>query len=126
MLLVLAAAAQLLSSSGDTCLYLAGEIVFEQQLPPAIASDLHIRAPDLSPADGPFLPTDVGAGRRSRFIAAAHLGARYVVAYERGGRGYSIQVLTYEVKANEATLTNQRTLLKKPICPTMAAALTAP
>ncbi|WP_029912358.1 hypothetical protein [Caulobacter sp. UNC358MFTsu5.1] len=120
------AAAQLLSSSNGACFYPSGEIVLQEQLPPAVASDLWIRAPDLSPFNGPFLATDVGEGLRNRFIAAAHLGQRYVVAYERGGRGYSIQVLTYAVEAHDAKVVNQRTLYKKPVCATIAAALTAP
>jgi hypothetical protein len=120
-------AAQLVSSSGDACVYDKGEIVFQEALPAAIGMDLRLRAPDLSPAGGPFQATDIGDGPRTRFMTAARLGDRYVVAYERGGRGYNIQVLTYTLASNGlASLTNQRTTFEKPACNVIATALTTP
>jgi hypothetical protein len=127
MMWMILAAAQLVSSSGDVCIYDKGEIVFQEALPAAIGVDLRKRAPDLSPSGGPFQATDVGEGPRTRFMTAARLGDRYVVAYERGGRGYNIQVLTYTLASNGlASLTNQRTTFEKPACGVIATALTTP
>jgi hypothetical protein len=127
MFMVLAAAVHLVSPPNDVCVHDKGELVFQEQLPPAIGADLRTRAPDLSPAGGPFQATDVGDGPRTRFMTAARLGDRYVVAYEHGGRGYNIQVLTYALTSSGlATLTNQRTIFRKPACDAVAAALTAP
>ena len=71
------------------------EAVSFDQLPIAVRVDLKIRAPELSPAGGPFNASDVGVGPRTRFIAAVHYKDRYVVAYEHGGRGYHVDLLTY-------------------------------
>src|SRR5437762_2127748 len=60
MMWMILAAAQLVSSSGDVCIYDKGEIVFQEALPAAIGVDLRQRAPDLSPSGGPFQATDVG------------------------------------------------------------------
>ncbi|HWW27241.1 MAG TPA: hypothetical protein VNZ85_15265 [Caulobacter sp.] len=126
-MIVLAAAAQLASSTGDSCTYEKGESLSQQQLPEAIGADLRLRVPGMSPEGGPFLATDVGEGPRTRFISAARLGNRYVVAYERGGRGYNIQILSYTLASSGlASLTNQRTTFEKPVCGAIAAALTAP
>jgi hypothetical protein len=57
--------------------------------------DLKTRAPELSPQGGPFNASDVGVGPRTRFIAAVHYKDRYLVAYEHGGRGYHVDLLTY-------------------------------
>ena len=125
--IALAAAGQLFASPGDACAYDAGEMVFQEQLPAPIVADLKQRAPEMSPAGGPFQATDVGEGPRDRFVAAARLNDRYVVAYEHGGWGYNIQVLTYTLASNGlASLSNQRTTFKKPVCGVIAAALTTP
>jgi hypothetical protein len=129
MMLMMLAAAQIVSpaSSDGACVYDKGEYVPQEQLPAAIGTDLWTRAPGLSPQGGPFQATDVGEGPRARFMTAARLGNRYVVAYERGGRGYNIQVLTYTVASNGlASLANQRTAFEKPACNVIAAALVAP
>jgi hypothetical protein len=47
----------------------------------------------LSDPHGPFNATDIGAGPRERLLWAASDGANFVVATERGGRGYSRSVL---------------------------------
>lgn len=78
------------------CVHQVGvEAVSFDQLPAAIRVDLHIHAPELSQADGPFNASDMGVGPRTRFIAAVHYKDRYVVAYEHGGRGYHVDLLTY-------------------------------
>jgi hypothetical protein len=127
MMWMILTAAQLVSSSGDVCVHDKGEVVFQEALPAAIGADLRKRAPDLSPSGGPFQATDVGEGPRTRFMTATRLGDRYVVAYEHGGRGYSVQVLTYTLASNGlASLTNQRTTFEKPACGVIASALTTP
>jgi hypothetical protein len=84
------------SQPATGCVHQAGvDAVSLDQLPAAIRADLRVHAPELSPADGPFNASDVGAGPRTRFIAAVHYKDRYVVAYEHGGRGYHVDLLTY-------------------------------
>jgi hypothetical protein len=78
------------------CVHQVGvDAVSLDHLPAAIRADLHSHAPELPPADGPFNASDVGVGPRTRFIAAVHYKDRYVVAYEHGGRGYHVDLLTY-------------------------------
>jgi hypothetical protein len=128
MFMVLAAIDQAAPLPGNACVYDAGEMVLQEQLPAPIVADLQQRAPHMSPAGGPFRATDVGEGPRDRFVAAARLHERYIVAYEHGGRGYSIRLLTYLPAAGEAIAPprDQRFAFKTPICATIAAALTAP
>lgn len=128
MMMVLAALDQSAPLPGNACVYDAGEMVFQEQLPAPIVADLKQRAPDMSPAGGPFEATDVGEGPRDRFVAAARLNGRYIVAYEHGGWGYSIRVLTYQPVAGEAVALprDQRFVFKTPICATIGVALTAP
>lgn len=127
MFMFLAGLDQAAPLPGSACIYDVGEMVFQEQLPAPIVADLKQRAPEMSPAGGPFEATDVGEGPRDRFVAAARLNDRYVVAYEHGGRGYNIQVLTYTLASNGlASFTNQRTIFKKPVCAVIAAALATP
>jgi len=97
-----------------------------EQLPAAIRLDLKQRAPDLSPADGAFQATDVGDGPRTRFVAAARLKGRYVVAYEHGGRGYHVDLLTYDLGYAEPTPRARLTSFTRPSCVALDAALAAP
>jgi len=127
MMLIALAPAHTSPPPGETCIYDKGENVLQGELPTAISVDLSMRAPDLSPAGGPFQASDVGEGPRARFKAAARLGDRYVVAYERGGRGYNIQVLTYVLTSyGLAPLVSQQAIFDKPVCGVIAAALTSP
>ncbi len=102
------------------------QAVSYEQLPSAIQLDLKQRAPDLSPTDGTFQATDVGEGPRTRFIAAARLKGRYVVTYEHGGRGYHVDLLTYDLGYAEPTPRARLTSFAKPPCAALDAALTAP
>ena len=128
MFMFLAAVDQAAPLPGNACVYDSGEMVFREQLPAPILADLKQRVPEMSPAGGAFQATDVGEGPRDRFVAAARLNDRYIVAYEHGGWGYSIRVLTYQPMAGEAVALprDQRFAFKTPICATIAAALTAP
>jgi hypothetical protein len=127
MFMFLAALDQSAPLPGAACIYDAGQMVFQEQLPAPIIADLKQRAPEMSPAGGPFEATDVGEGPRDRFVAAARLNDRYIVAYEHGGRGYSIRVLTYLPVAGETVSAprDQRFAFKTPICGMIAAALAA-
>ena len=96
MILLPMTALEPVQSVAAACLHQDGvEAVAFDQLPIALRMDLRTRAPDLSPAGGPFNASDVGVGPRTRFIAAVHYKDRYVVAYEHGGRGYHVDLLTY-------------------------------
>jgi hypothetical protein len=52
---------------------------------------------DISPQGGPFNSTDVirGSDPQSRFFGACRTGKRLLVAVERGGRGYHLQVFKF-------------------------------
>ena len=65
-------------------------------LPPAMTRALDARQIQLSPAGGSFNASDVGPGPWRRFASAARLSDRYVMIYEHGGRGYHLDVLTYD------------------------------
>lgn len=102
------------------------EAVALEQLPAVIRLDLKQRAPDLSPAGGAFNASDVGSGPRTRFIAAARLDSRYVVAYEHGGRGYHVDLLTYDTGVVDHTPRDRRTTFDTPSCGALTEALSAP
>ncbi len=99
------------------------------QLPMALRMDLRTRAPDLSPAGGPFNASDVGVGPRTRFIAAVHYKDRYIVAYEHGGRGYHVDLLTYDDSFADDAYAGplaRHVVFDKPDCAALDAAITAP
>lgn len=81
-----------------------GEVVPFAELPAEVLMDLRTIDPTVSPPDGPFNATDMGAGPRMRVIAALRLGGRLAVAYERGGRGYGVTLLTYDADARTGFL----------------------
>lgn len=105
------------------------EAVPFDQLPIALRIDLKTHAPELSPAGGPFSASDVGSGPRTRFIAAVHYKDRYVVAYEHGGRGYHVDLLTYNADfaydAYAGPLA-RHVVFERPDCAALDAAITAP
>jgi hypothetical protein len=105
------------------------EAVSFDQLPIALRMDLKTRAPELSPAGGPFNATDIGVGPRTRFIAAVRYKDRYLVAYEHGGRGYHVDLLTYNASFAEDAYAGplaRHMTFDKPECAALDAAITAP
>ena len=102
------------------------EAVSLEQLPAAIQLDLKQRAPGLSPTGAAFNASDIGYGPRTRFIAAARLNTRYVVAYEHGGRGYHVDLLTYDTSVSDLAPRDRRTMSDKPGCGVLTEALNAP
>jgi hypothetical protein len=52
---------------------------------------------EVSPRGGPFNPTDVleRSVPQARFFGACHAGKRWVVAVERGGRGYHLELYKF-------------------------------
>ncbi len=117
-------------SVAAACLHQDGvEAVAFDHLPIALRMDLRTRAPDLSPAGGPFNASDVGVGPRTRFIAAVHYKDRYVVAYEHGGRGYHVDMLTYSASFADDAYTGplaRQVVFDKPDCSALASTITAP
>lgn len=79
-----------------------GAIVPYAELPEEVLLDLRRTDRRISPPGGPFNPSDfsVDDTPTTRVIAAMRLGGRLAVAYEKGGYGYGITVLTYETQAN--------------------------
>jgi hypothetical protein len=79
-----------------------GQLVTYDLLPTEVLADLRRTDPRMSPPGGPFSATDAwdGTSPFTRMIAAMRRGDRLVVAYERGGRGYSVTVLTYDRDAS--------------------------
>lgn len=105
------------------------EAVAFDQLPIALRMDLKTRAPELSPAGGTFNATDIGIGPRTRFIAAVHYKDRYLVAYEHGGRGYHVDLLTYDASFADDAYAGplaRQIAFDKPDCAALDAAITAP
>ncbi len=98
----------------------------QKALPAAIRQDLKSRVSDLSPAGGPFNATDVGSGPFTRFLTALHVRGRYVVAYEHGGRGYHLDILTYEINDGVAKLRNHQGAARDGLCAPLLAAETSP
>jgi hypothetical protein len=87
-------------SSAATCPFpLRGEIVAFERLPPEVLADLRRVDPKISPPGGPFNAGDVidGATPGTRIIGAMRLGDRMAAAYEKGGWGYSVTVVTYRL-----------------------------
>lgn len=83
-----------------------GEIVPYDRLPAEVMMDLRRTDPRMSPPGGPFSATDAwdGVSPFTRIIAAMRNGGRLAVAYERGGRGYGITLLTYDADARTGLL----------------------
>jgi hypothetical protein len=84
-----------------------GRLVSYDRLPEEVLVDLRTTDPRISPPGGPFNASDVddGVTPHTRVIAAMRLGRRLAVAYEKGGRGYSISVLTYDADARTGRMT---------------------
>ncbi|USQ96522.1 hypothetical protein [Caulobacter sp. RL271] len=74
-----------------------GELIPFEQVPLEVLADLRRVDPKISPPGGPFNPSDVidGTTPGTRIIAVMRLGDRLAAAYEKGGRGYSVTVVTY-------------------------------
>jgi hypothetical protein len=109
--------AAILQAAAALCAYEPpGQVVSLEVMPPAIQSDLRQRAPDLSPAGGPFAATDVGEGPRTRLIISVRLRDRYVVAYEHGGRGYHVDLLVYIDGAEGSSVRPLTAEYAKPPC----------
>jgi hypothetical protein len=80
-----------------------GQVVPFDHLPDEVLTDLRMTDPRISPPGGPFNASDVddGVTPHTRVIDAMRRGGRLAVAYEKGGWGYSVTVLTYD--ADERT-----------------------
>jgi hypothetical protein len=91
-----------------------GKLVPYDHLPDEVLTDLRMTDPRISPPGGPFDASDVddGVTPHTRVIAAMRLGRRLAVAYEKGGRGYGITILTYDADTSTGLMavTGLRTL----------------
>ena len=126
-MLALVLALQLAAPSASACTPAPGAERLEQDaLPAGVRQDLKTRVSDLSPAGGPFSATDVGSGPFTRFLTALHARGRYLVAYEHGGRGYHLDILTYEVSDGVATLRNHQGAARDGLCAALLTAETSP
>jgi hypothetical protein len=91
----------------------------QKDIPVALRDAIKRRLGELVSPNSPFDATDVattGHNRRLIFIWAR--GHRWVVATERGGRGYNDPILAYEVspKGQQATLIAERTAFPNSVC----------
>jgi hypothetical protein len=117
-------------SVAASCLHQDGvEAIAFDQLPITLRMDLKTRAPELSPQGGPFNASDVGVGPRTRFIAAVHYKDRYLVAYEHGGRGYHVDLLTYSASFADDAYAGplaRHVVFERPDCASLDVAITRP
>ena len=91
----------------------------QKDVPVALRDAIRQNLGELVPPNSPFDSTDVattGHNRRLIFIWAR--GHRWVVASERGGRGYSDPIFAFEVSANgrQAALIAERTANPNSVC----------
>jgi hypothetical protein len=99
----------------------AAKTISFEQLPEAIRIDLKRRAPDLWVPGPTFDASGVGAPRR--FLAAARLDLRYVVAYEHDGWSYHVNLLSYDMASSDVTPKAERSYDRRPTCEVLAGAL---
>lgn len=95
------------------------------KLPPAIVTTLHRELGEFALPDEPFNPTDVvelGVENR-RILFVWRKAERWVVASERGGRGYNNPVLALDGGEENARIVANRTVYSDRLCETAAALL---
>jgi len=91
----------------------------QKDMPVALRDAVKQRLGDLVPPDSPFDATDVvTTGHNRRLIFIWVKGTRWVVATERGGRGYSDPLFAYELSPNgqQARLIAERTAAPNSVC----------
>lgn len=94
------------------------------QLPDAIRADVKRRMPDLW-VPGPVFDI-AGAHATQRFITAARLDLRYVLAYEHDGWISHITLLAYDMGSSDVTPKADWSYERRPSCEALAWALKAP
>lgn len=107
----------------------ATEVAYETDVPPGLRTALARDVGDIVLAGAPFDATDVVVtGRHRRLIFVWHRGSRWIVATERGGRGYSAPVFAYDVSpdGSAATPVARRIAFPSTVCATALALLTVP
>jgi len=91
----------------------------QKDMPVALRAVVKQRLGELVPPGLPFDATDVvTTGHNRRLIFIWMRGTRWVIATERGGRGYSDPLFAYEVSPNgqRARLIAERTAAPNSVC----------
>lgn len=112
--------------AGEACVYEgAAKAMAFDQLPEAIQADLKKRTYDLWIPGKKFDPAEPNFGSPKRFLAAARLDLRYVVAIEHDGWSFHVGLLTYDMSSPDITPKAERNTERRPTCEDMAVALKA-
>jgi hypothetical protein len=104
----------------------AAKTISFDQLPEAIRADVKRRMPDLWVPGPVFDPAEANFNSGRRFLAAARLERRYVVAYEHDGWSYHVTLLTYDIGSSDVSPKAETSFDRRPSCEALAEALTVP
>lgn len=117
------------ASGTPRCLTVPAGVAIEDPatLPPTIFEAVRRELGDLALPDEPFNATDVvePAAKSRRILFVWHKAERWIVASERGGRGYGnpVLALAFGADSRDAKLVASRTAFPDTLCKVAAALL---
>ena|ERR1700722_5321556 len=98
----------------------AQEAAYPDDIPQSVLQEFRVHVPKIAGIGERFSATDVVTANlpSRRLIFVRHLGPKWVIAYEHGGRGYHEHVIAYLLDAanGDANLTFNIVALPETVC----------